>query len=97
MPSNAGQMNERDGTCLLNGTDSERMGLANGGDDDDYKPPTIRTLHAPMGFKNAFWSSTVPNETLNDIKKFSTGFSDHASEFGMNTLPNVSMQHAESV
>jgi len=39
--------------------------------EDFYKPPTIRTLNARMEFLDAFWSSTsVPNETLNEIKRF---------------------------
>jgi len=39
--------------------------------EDFYKPPTIRTLNARMEFLDVFWSSTsVPNETLNEIKRF---------------------------
>ena len=97
MPSHAGERNDTDGASLLNRDGNEGIGLENDDGDNDYKPPTIRTLHVPMSFKNAFWSSTVPNETLSDIKKFSTGFSGHTSELGMTTLPNVSMQHAESI
>lgn len=65
----------------------------------EFRPPVIRTLNTPMGFRDAFWSSTVPNETLNDIRRFRNGASDldlnDSSEIGM--LRNVSMQHAESV
>jgi hypothetical protein len=65
----------------------------------EFRPPIIRTLNTPMGFRDAFWSSTVPNETLNDIRRFRNGGIDQdsndSSDIGM--LRNVSMQHAESV
>jgi hypothetical protein len=65
----------------------------------EFRPPVIRTLNTPMGFRDAFWSSTVPNETLNDIRRFRTGALDQSpnqsSDIGM--LRNVSIQHAESV
>ena len=65
----------------------------------EFRPPVIRTLNTPMGFRDAFWSSTVPNETLNDIKRFRNGTVeedlDNSADIGM--LRNVSMQHAESV
>eukprot|EP00551_Chaetoceros_affinis_P006853 CAMPEP_0203677598 /NCGR_PEP_ID=MMETSP0090-20130426/28751_1 /ASSEMBLY_ACC=CAM_ASM_001088 /TAXON_ID=426623 /ORGANISM="Chaetoceros affinis, Strain CCMP159" /LENGTH=492 /DNA_ID=CAMNT_0050544531 /DNA_START=65 /DNA_END=1543 /DNA_ORIENTATION=+ len=71
-----------------------------GTDEDDIGPPIIRTLNTPMGFRDALWSSTVPNETFDDIKRtISSGVSDSAfnqsAEMGM--LRNVSMQHAESI
>ena len=47
---------------------------------DPYRIPVIRQLHAPMSFSQAFWSSTVPNETLNDIKRFSRGASSIIAE-----------------
>ena len=67
---------------------------------DFYKPPTIRTLNAPMGFRDAFWSSTsVPNETLSEIKRFRNGVSDQvmnqSSELTMTSM--ASMQYAESI
>lgn len=66
---------------------------------DNPNPPVIRTLNTPMGFRDAFWSSTVPNETLNDIRRFRGGTHEQglndSSDIGM--LRNVSMQHAESV
>lgn len=72
------------------------------GDEDNIGPPIIRTLNTPMGFKDALWSSTVPNETFDDIKntiRTGAGVSDTAfnqmTEMGM--LRNVSMQHAESI
>lgn len=83
-------------------------GLGGGADDDEgesvfdnsnFQPPVIRTLHTPMTFKDALWSSTVPNETLNDIRRFHNGVTEQganqSSDIGM--LRNVSMQHAESV
>jgi len=65
----------------------------------EYRPPIIRTLNTPMGFRDALWSSTVPNETFHDIRRFRNGGIDQesndSSDIGM--LRNVSMQHAESV
>jgi len=88
---------------------SHRYGGGSVGDDDrdgeisldytEFRPPVIRTLNTPMGFRDAFWSSTVPNETLNDIRRFRGSALDESpnrsSDMGM--LRNVSMQHAESV
>jgi len=39
-----------------------------------YRPPA--TLHQPMKFRDAFWSSTVPKETLEDIQRLRSGFID---------------------
>jgi hypothetical protein len=39
----------------------------------DYCPPNIRTLPHPMAFRDAFWSSTLPKETLNDIQRLRNG------------------------
>jgi hypothetical protein len=65
----------------------------------EFRPPVIRTLNTPMGFRDALWSTTMPNETLNDIRRFRNGTTDQglddSSDIGM--LRNVSMQHAESV
>ena len=36
-----------------------------------YRPPA--TLPQPMKFKDAFWSSTVPKETIQDIQRLRTG------------------------
>jgi hypothetical protein len=41
-----------------------------------YHPP--ETLSRPMKFKDAFWSSTVPKETLHDIRRLQNGV-DHAA------------------
>ena len=68
-------------------------------DDDDYRPPTIKTLHAPMGFRDALWSTALPNETLNDLKLLRNGVSDQlmnrSADVGMISM--ASMQHAESI
>jgi len=65
----------------------------------EFRAPVIRTLNTPMGFRDALWSSTVPHETLHDIRRFRNGATEqdlnNSSEIGM--LRNVSMQHAESV
>lgn len=56
-----------------------------GGDDEDgngngttprraratYRPP--ETLPRPMKFKDAFWSSTLPSETIQDIRRLQNG------------------------
>ena len=39
----------------------------------DYCPPTIRTLPRPMGFRDAFWESTMPKETISDIQRLRNG------------------------
>jgi hypothetical protein len=36
-----------------------------------YRPPA--TLHHPMKFKDAFWSSTLPSETIQDISRLRNG------------------------
>jgi hypothetical protein len=63
-------------------------------------PPIIRTLNSPMGFRDALWSSTVPNETFSDIRRFRNGVSDQIQEQSsemMGVLRNVSMAQAESI
>jgi len=69
-------------------------------EEDFYKTPTIRTLNAPMGFLDAFWSSTsVPNETLNEIKRFRNGVSDQVMNQSseLTAISMASMQYAESI
>lgn len=63
-------------------------------DYQDFQPPVIRTLNTPMTFRDAFWSSTVPNETFHDIRRLRNGTLDSSSP---GILKNVSIQHAESV
>lgn len=75
-------------------------GNYNDEDGEDIVPPTIRTLDTPMGFRDALWSSTVPNETFLDIKRtigssVSDEITNQSSEAGM--LKVVSMSHAESI
>jgi len=65
--------------------------------EDFYKPPTIRTLNARMEFLDAFWSSTsVPNETLNEIKRFRNGVSDQVMNRSseLTAVSMASMQYA---
>lgn len=66
---------------------------------DFYNLPTIRTLTAPMGFKDAFWSSTsVPNETISEIIRFRNGVSDEMNQPSELTMTSMaSMQYAESI
>jgi hypothetical protein len=68
------------------------------GDGVDIAPPIIRTLDTPMGFRDAFWSSTLPNDTFDEIKRtIGTGISDQGSSNDVRLLRNVSMMHAESI
>ena len=93
-----GRIDDGSGAYNGSGNSSSREGEISL-DYTEFRPPVIRTLNTPMGFRDAFWSSTVPNETLNDIKRFRNGTSeedlDNSADIGM--LRNVSMQHAESV
>jgi len=43
-----------------------------------YHPP--ETLTRPMKFKDAFWSSTVPKETLQDIRRLQNGVDRAAAQ-----------------
>ncbi|KAG7364431.1 organic solute transporter Ost alpha [Nitzschia inconspicua] len=43
-----------------------------------YHPP--ETLSRPMKFKDAFWSSTVPKETLHDIRRLQNGVDRAAAQ-----------------
>jgi len=43
-----------------------------------YHPPEMLTR--PMKFKDAFWSSTVPTETLHDIRRLQNGVNHAASQ-----------------
>jgi hypothetical protein len=54
-----------------------------------YRAPT--TLPEPMTFKDAFWSSTVPKETLKDIQRLRTGV-DSAITNTMTSPPSISLQ-----
>jgi hypothetical protein len=47
----------------------------------DYRPPI--TLTRPMRFTDAFWSSTVPNDTLSDIQRLRSGV-DNAMSLATN-------------
>lgn len=84
-----------------NSNNSSRDPYGRDSDEDGISPPIIRTLDTPMGFRDALWSSTVPNETFDDIKRTITNgmisdqSSNQSSEIG--TLRNVSMMHAESI
>jgi len=65
----------------------------------EYKPPTIRTLRNPMGFKNAIWESLFMENELSEIKRLRNGVSDQvinqSSDLGMINM--ASMQYAESI
>lgn len=71
-----------------------------------YRPPTssssmMRTLDAPMSLREALWSSTVPRETLDDIKRLGVvpGRQDGFG-LGSGTGPSISLtslNNAESI
>lgn len=68
-------------------------------DNAAYRPPTARTLHAPMDFRDAFWSSTVPNETIEEIKRLrnvSDEVRDLSNEPNMISMASV-QRYAESI
>jgi hypothetical protein len=54
-----------------NGTDSNLDGSESSQHRGTYRPPA--TLHEPMKFKDAFWSSTLPKETIKDIQRLHSG------------------------
>mmetsp|Transcript_7135 Transcript_7135/g.17401 ORF Transcript_7135/g.17401 Transcript_7135/m.17401 type:complete len:498 (+) Transcript_7135:246-1739(+) len=58
------------------GDDPERS-LGNN-QEPSYHPPEMLTR--PMRFQDAFWSSTVPTETLNDIRRLQNGVNHAASQ-----------------
>ena len=80
----------RGGINLLHDIDEE---------DGDYQPPTIRTLHAPMRIRDALWSSTVPTETIDDIRRLRHGVSNEImngnDQEGL--IGQVCMDHSESI
>jgi hypothetical protein len=73
---------------------------AEDGDDDDdlngeapsrrhpYRPPA--TLHRPMKFRDALWSSTVPHETIQDIQRLRAGIDGVLNE--ANRPRSISLQ-----
>jgi hypothetical protein len=60
-----------DGEGGLNGTDPNLDGSESSQHRGTYRPPA--TLHEPMKFKDAFWSSTLPRETIKDIQRLHSG------------------------
>ena len=60
-----------------NNSDAEAQG-----NEGTYQPPVARTLTRPMRFQDAFWSSTVPEETLHDIQRLRQGVDQAMSRAG---------------
>jgi hypothetical protein len=52
-------------------TDSNLDGSESSQQRGTYRPPA--TLNEPMKFKDAFWSSTLPKETIKDIQRLHSG------------------------
>ena len=71
----------------------------------DYRPPTMSSgfskLQNPMSLRDAIWSSTVPRETLDDIKRLGVVSAVHGSHFdegGIGIDINLtSFDNAESI
>lgn len=70
-----------------------------------YRPPmtasVMRTLDAPMSLREALWSSTVPRETLDDIKRLGV-VSGRQGNFGFRrdaetSISLSSLNNAESI
>lgn len=63
-----------------------------------YAPKLVRQLDEPLSFSQAFWSSTVPDETLSDIKRLSRGAAS-AQVLGNDRNKDVefSIHNAESI
>lgn len=59
-----------------------------------YRPPA--TLPQPMKFRDALWSSTVPNETLQDIQRLRAGVDGALSNHRASLLQEVSLQEINS-
>jgi len=89
------------GTSSVTHGNIQRRSFGEEDDDSDFGPPVIRTLETPMGFRDAFWSSTLPNETFDDIKRTigTSRSSDqlHNQSTEVGTLRYVSMTQAESI
>mmetsp|Transcript_15220 Transcript_15220/g.42912 ORF Transcript_15220/g.42912 Transcript_15220/m.42912 type:complete len:547 (-) Transcript_15220:215-1855(-) len=57
----------------------------------EYQPPTV--LNQPLNFRDAFWSSTLPSETIHDIRRLRRGVDrvvNQATDPG-----TISMQHVD--
>jgi len=66
LPPEASQHQQQD---IENGNEDEGNGESRAR--SHYRPPAA--LNQPMKFKDAFWSSTVPKETLEDIQRLRNG------------------------
>ena len=64
-------------------------------EDGSYRAPLVRKLATPMNFSRAFWSSTLPTETLNDIYRLQSGAKSVVNrESGISM---ATMKNAESI
>ena len=57
-----------------------------------YRPPAI--LDQPMDFKEAFWSSSIPKETIADITRLRNGIDSIAR--GRNVTGSISLQEIQT-
>jgi hypothetical protein len=63
--------------------EDDNHGGRGGGDSSGRRRPSYHppeTLSRPMKFKDAFWSSTLPKETLNDIRRLQNGVDQAVSQ-----------------
>jgi hypothetical protein len=75
-----------------NSTNSNLDGSESSQQRGTYRPPA--TLHEPMKFKDAFWSSTLPRETIKDIQRLHSGV-DSAMHQAMSP-GSISLRHIPS-
>jgi hypothetical protein len=79
-----------------NGSDMNLERSESSGHREGYVPPA--TLHEPMKFKDAFWSSTLPNETIKDIQRLHSGVDNamhQAMSPGSISLREISLHSAD--
>lgn len=94
LPSNLPAARRSTQQCESGGDSSFNNASSNG---TTYRPPA--TLEHPMKFRDALWSSTMPNEVAEDIQRLRTGF-DSALQDAMRgrsiSLPEIESNVEES-
>jgi Organic solute transporter Ostalpha len=85
------QQDQQDSNSDEDGGGDSGEGRRRGG--PTYHPP--ETLSRPMKFKDAFWSSTVPKETLQDIRRLQNGVDRAAAQ--ISDPGTISLQEIQGV
>lgn len=86
------QLNRTNSDTIENINGNAAQGFATDSQEPSYHPPEM--LSRPMKFKDAFWSSTVPSETLHDIRRLQNGVNHAASHVA--DAGNISLQGVAS-